>query len=97
LIPNQSYLRLDNMGLTIRSMFKTINIGWNELESFYTYRRFSKDIVAFSYKEKKCNYMNVENLVSSNEVLPDSYGLDPTELADLLEKYRIRYGRYQNN
>lgn len=97
LIPNQSYIRLDNAGLTIRSMFKTINICWNELEGFYTDRKYSKTIVAFSYKQKKYNHLNIENLVKANEVLPDSYGLNAADLAALLEKYRIRFSRFQNN
>lgn len=95
LFPNQSYIKLDDMGITIRSMFKTINIKWNELECFYTDKRFSKTIVVFSLKGKNHNYLNVENLVSANEVLPDSYGLDPAELAALLEKYRINHSLYQ--
>jgi hypothetical protein len=90
ILPNQSYLKLDEMGITIRSMFRTINIAWHEVENFYIQRKNMRDVVAFNFTQKNLNYLNFANLVSKNENLPDDYGMKAGELADLLEYYRIR-------
>lgn len=91
MLPNQSFLRIEKPGLTIRSMFKTIYIAWHEVEQFYIEKRNNKEIVVFSFFEKKKTYLNVENLIGKKEVLPDNYGMNVRELTDLLEYYRIRY------
>jgi hypothetical protein len=91
LLPNQSYLKVDNLGLTIRSMFKTISIGWSEVENFYSEKKNRRDIVSFRLNEKKINFLNLENIYTKNERLPDNYGMNAAELADLLEYYRIRH------
>jgi hypothetical protein len=90
LLPNQSYLKLDNLGITIRSMFRTIEVQWVEVENFYTERKNQRDVVAFRFTNKKITYLNLNNLVSKTECLPDDYGMQAAELADLLEYYRIR-------
>jgi hypothetical protein len=90
LLPNQSYLRLELPGITIRSMFRTIKIQWNEVENFYTERKNQRDVVAFKFTKKKTNYLNIKNLYSKTECLPDDYGMKAGELADLLEYHRIR-------
>jgi hypothetical protein len=90
LLPNQSYLALDIPGITIKSMFKTIRIQWHEIENFYTERKNQRDVVAFRFIRKKTNFLNVKNLYSETECLPDDYGMKAAELADLLEYYRIR-------
>jgi hypothetical protein len=90
LLPNQSYLVLDSLGITIKSMFRTIEIQWNEVENFYTERKNQRDVVAFRFINKKTTYLNVKNLYSETECLPDDYGMKAADLADLLEYYRIR-------
>jgi hypothetical protein len=90
LLPNQSYLKLEIAGIKIRSMFRTIEISWDEVEGFFTERKNQRDVVAFRYINKRTNYMNLKNLYSQTECLPDDYGMKASELADLLEYYRIR-------
>lgn len=90
-LPNQSYLKLDKYGFTIRSMFQTVKVRWNEIESFEARKRYSKKTVVYSFFKKKRNFVNVENLVGKQEVLPDIYGMEAQALADLMENFRIRY------
>jgi hypothetical protein len=91
LLPNQSYLKVDTPGITIRSMFKTIHIKWDEVENFYSEKKANRYVVSFSFIQKKYNYMNLENLTGKKERLPDDYGMEADKLADLLEYYRIRH------
>jgi hypothetical protein len=90
LLPNQSYLKMDNLGITIKSMFQTIEIKWAEVENFYTEKKSRRDVVAFRFIDKKINYLNFKNIYSKTECLPDDYGMKAEELADLLEYRRIR-------
>jgi hypothetical protein len=95
MLPNQSYLKLDKHGFTVRSMFQTVKIAWHEVESFASTKRSHKEIVTYSYvnkTKKNRNYINVENLIGKVEVLPDVYGMQAGELAELLERFRIRSG-----
>ncbi|MGE5679422.1 MAG: hypothetical protein ACM34K_00945 [Bacillota bacterium] len=95
MLPNQSYLKLDKYGFTIRSMFQTVKIAWHEVESFASAKRSNKDIVVYSYinkTKKNRNYINVENLIGKVEVLPDVYGMNAESLAELLEDFRLRSG-----
>lgn len=91
ILPNQSYLKLDKYGFTIRSMFQTNKIRWNEVENFEAQKRYSKRSVVYSFLKKKRNYVNVENLVGKQEMLPDIYGMEAHALAELMEDFRIRY------
>ncbi|MGE5350514.1 MAG: hypothetical protein ACM3P0_00415 [Acidobacteriota bacterium] len=90
-LPNQSYLKLDKYGFTIRSMFQTVKVRWNEVENFEARKRYSKKAVVYSFGKKKRNFVNIENLVGKKEVLPDVYGMDAQALVDLMENFRIRY------
>lgn len=90
-LPNQSYLKLDKYGFTIRSMFQTIKIRWSEVENFEAAKRYHKKTVIYSFDKKKRTYVNVENLIGKKEMLPDVYGMDAQALADLMEGFRIRF------
>ncbi|HEX2869051.1 MAG TPA: hypothetical protein VHO03_18565 [Ignavibacteriales bacterium] len=90
-LPNQSYLKLDKHGFTIRSMFQTVKVRWNEVENFEAQKRYSKMSVVYSFLRKTRNYVNIENLMGKKEVLPDIYGMEAQALADLMENFRIRY------
>ncbi|MCU7495404.1 MAG: hypothetical protein HF314_10230 [Ignavibacteria bacterium] len=92
LLPNQSYLKLDKYGFTIRSMFQTIKVKWHEVENFEAAKRYHKKTVIYSFDRKKRNYVNVENLIGKKEMLPDVYGMDAQALADLMESFRVRFG-----
>ncbi|MDP4176690.1 MAG: hypothetical protein Q8933_22120 [Bacteroidota bacterium] len=95
MLPNQSYLKLDKYGLTIRGMLQTVKIAWHEVENFASTKRSHKEIVTYSYvnkTKKNRNYINVENLIGKVEVLPDVCGMQAGELAELLERFRIRSG-----
>lgn len=91
LLPNQSYLSLDIEGFTIKSMFKTIRIEWNDVRHISPVKRNRRHVVSFIFKEdspRRRNYLNLENLVGKREVLPDNYGLKPAALAKLMEDFR---------
>ncbi len=98
-LPKQSYLKIDLRGFTVRSMFQTIKINWHEVENFEAVKRNFKSAVTYSYKNKThFNYMNVENIFGKKEVLPDVYGMEAKELAELLERFRIksRFANFEN-
>ena len=91
LLPNQSYLKLDKYGFTIRSMFQTVKVKWHEVENFEAAKRLNKESVTFSFENKTRNYLNVENLIGKREVLPDIYGMEAQALAELMEDFRKRF------
>lgn len=81
LLPNSSYLLMNEEGLQIRHLFTTTRFRWEEIQKFWADRRMT-------------GQMGVHYLLNGRRLiqvryLPDNYGMDPRELAMLLNQWRL--------
>ncbi len=86
LLPNSSYLRLAGEGFTVCSTFRSRFIEWRHVGTFGVTRVGTRKMVGWDPSHP------VSTLGKTNQVmcgyasaLPDTYGLRPEELAELLE------------
>jgi len=99
LMPGYGWLKLDQDGFTFKSLFSTSTTPWANVESFgvITYRA-----LVFIPINRQVGWRIAKNvkrpmiqkaagaLARYDAVLPDTYGMKATELADLLEAWRVR-------
>ena len=99
LIPGASYLRLDPQGFTFCAMFRRQTTAWTDASEFGVSER---DAVR-AYSTVGFNFMpgygkNLEGRELTKKVMgwegtiPGKYGLRATELAELMNEWRQRYG-----
>lgn len=80
LMPNSSYLLLDEVGLQIRHLFKTTRYRWDDIQKFWADRRVTGQSGVYYL-------LNGKRLMQVH-FLPDNYGMKPRELAILLNEWR---------
>lgn len=100
LLPGSSYLEVGPEGFTMCSVFRARITPWSAVESFEVGRLGgatpgSPRTVVFNYSSDYAEHEMARNLASSMSghegALPDTYGMAPQELADLLNRYREHY------
>jgi membrane associated rhomboid family serine protease len=100
LIPGRAYLRIAPDGLVARTPVKTSRWAWNDIEQFEAYeihhRYGSTKQVGFDRRdltpERQGFWQTIARGMSGvDAALPDTYGLDHRDLADLLDEARDRY------
>lgn len=95
LLPGSSYLKLSSEGFETKNLFKSHLTKWSDVEKFGHQKIGSKDMVVLmyveSYKgaEKTRKFSNA--LTGIDGALPDSYGMDIEDLADLLTEWKRRH------
>lgn len=92
MLPNATYLELTADGFTMCSMFRAHTFRWADVTGFGIGRVFSNKMVMFNFepsyeRSPKLRSFNVE-LVGFEAALPDSYGLNHEDLAELLNSYK---------
>lgn len=92
MLPGGAYLRLTSEGFTMCSLFRTHTFRWADVEGFVVGRVLlsRKVMVKFAGsfpRSRALRWLNVR-LFGFEGALPDSYGLRPEELADLLNAYK---------
>jgi hypothetical protein len=107
LIPGNSYLRLDRDGLAAKTLGRTLRYSWDEADNFrvqtvrttvrgvtHTTHLVGFDLrggpVAGPLSRRISRALSPES-VEMDAALPDTYGRDADELAQLLQGYRDRY------
>jgi hypothetical protein len=94
-LPNASYLRIRRDGFRFCSLFRQSPlILWRDVSDFRVARvpPTGHRIVVFDWQaapNRNVRRIN-RHLVDASDGLPDSYGLRPEELADLLNAWRSR-------
>ncbi|WEK69393.1 MAG: hypothetical protein P0Y62_16355 [Candidatus Chryseobacterium colombiense] len=85
LIPNTSYLKIDERGLEMKSLFRTTFIPWQVINGFTTKQIFVNKLVMFDIDEK---FLKLSKIKSKQGAFPDTYGMSAKKLAALLNDYK---------
>lgn len=94
LLPNASYLKLNNQGFEIKSLFKSNFTKWSDVEKFRSGYAGGRKMVMFNYTQTHKKYKlgkKMSKFVSGNEAgLPDSYGMKVKDLVDLMNDWKLK-------
>lgn len=94
LVPNASYLRLTSEGFTIRTTFRDQFYRWSDIESFGTVKTRRSNYVTFTFvptfSRQTWSQKLTRNTVGYDGNLPETYGMELQELADLMNKWKTR-------
>ncbi len=95
LIPRGAYLKLDDAGFTICSIFTPRAFRWNEVYPFEVSQQSKgRKLVVFdytsAYRGPRRARMPAVKSEGFDAFLPDSYGRSPEELAALMNEWRAR-------
>lgn len=97
LLPNSSFLRVDEEGIEFAALFRKCRVKWSEISEFGVYSRESIGIgktvgINYSPSFERYRRMRAANkaLLGFEGALPDTYGLPAAELASLLASYHAQ-------
>lgn len=94
--PRVSYLELRKDGFTFRSLFRTHRVPWAQVRSFGVMPIGRERLVAWNYvPSQPVGSRSAElsrQVTGYQAMLPDSYGMRPQELADLLSDLCGQHG-----
>ncbi|MDP8909480.1 MAG: rhomboid family intramembrane serine protease [Chloroflexota bacterium] len=100
LVPGAAYLQIGPQGLVLKGPLRTLRHSWDEVEHFQVYevrtQYSTQRFVGFDLRdrvpESQSFWQTLSRGISGVDAgLPDTYGRDPDELAELLQTYRDRY------
>lgn len=91
-VPGASYLKLDERGLTIHSLFRSTSFPWSEIAVIAPGRLGGRPRVLFnltteSQRKRRLRRFNVR-LVGAEAALPDNYGMSAQRLAEVLNEWK---------
>jgi hypothetical protein len=94
LLPNSSFLELDDNGFLFRNLFRESRFSWADIAGFEAHRLSMRKFVTFNFAQSYTASRRARALartVSGAEgALPDTYGMFAEDLADLMnERLRI--------
>jgi len=98
LLPNSTYLRVGPEGFTACTLFRAHSCRWSDVGVFKVGRVGTKEMVVFSFSQQ---YRGPRHLVRFNVhlvgaeaavVAAGAWDVPMGELADVLNRYRERYG-----
>lgn len=72
LIPNTSYLKIDERGLEMKNLFRTTFIPWQVISGFTTKQIFINKLVMFDIDEE---FLKLSKIKSKQGAFPDTYGM----------------------
>lgn len=94
LLPNSSYLELEERGFTTCTMFRKHFVPWQDIAEFFpiSLDHRAKPMVAWRYAPGYTRHATARKLVTAlagaEAALPDTYGRSAAELAELLNEVR---------
>ena len=99
LLPRSAYLRIGPEGFTICSLFRARSLRWADVDTFqvatFHQQIGSRKMVVFNfsphYQGSRRGHKLAVAISGYAGGLPDTYGMRPEELANLLNEYRRRY------
>jgi hypothetical protein len=96
MLPSASYLLVTREGFTMCSMFRQHAFRWSDIDSFAACRIATNASVGWNFsssytRSKTMRAMNVR-LANVEAAFPDTYGMKPEKLAQLLNQLRLKYG-----
>ena len=90
MIPNSSYLTIDEKGIEMKNLFRTTFIPWQAVSSFKTKLIFVNKLVTFTIDEK---LLESSKMKGKTGAFPDTYGMSANNLANLLNEYKAKFDR----
>ncbi len=96
LLPNSSYLKISAEGIEIKTLFKKSQmISWGVIDEFGAAYIGVNKMVTINFNENYNQQKVGRNLASSltgfEGALPDTYGMDASKLANLLNDYKNKF------
>lgn len=88
LIPNSSYLKIDERGIEMKNLFRITFIPWQAVNSFRTKYIFVNKMVVFDIDQK---LLESSKMKGKTGAFPDIYGMSAQKLADLLNEYKNKF------
>lgn len=88
MIPNSSYLKINERGIEMKNLFKTTFIPWQAVSSFKTKFIFVNKLVTFTIDEK---LLENSKMKGKTGAFPDTYGMSAKNLANLLNEYKVKF------
>jgi len=94
LLPNSSYLELDERGFTTCTMFRKSFVPWDDIAEFFpiSLDTRARPMVALRYAPGYTRHATARKFVTAvagaEGALPDTYGRSAKELAELLNRVR---------
>lgn len=95
LLPNASYLELDEDAFTFCSLFRKSSVRWTDVDEFIPISIRSFDYVGWNYVTGYSSNEKLRKLSTSmsgvEAALPDTYGMTGTELCTLMHDWREKH------
>ncbi len=95
--PRAAYLQLSSDGFTFCSLFRAQFVPWTQVREFAVIRVGQKRMVAWNFTPNhpaRVRMRRISKALSGYEAaLPDTYGLKPQELAEVLNSLLCEYGK----
>jgi len=89
LLPTASFLKLDQTGFTFSSLFRKHSVAWKDVLGFGIMSVARNKMVTFETgKSGGMAHLN-RTIGGADSALPDTYGMKPDELIELMERYRM--------
>ena len=92
LLPGAAYLRLSRDGFRVRSLWRGHFTPWSAVTGFGVARIARRRLVVFNFVDAKARrgarYARI--LTGVEGALPDTYGMSPEKLAELMTHWQVR-------
>ncbi|MCF2873404.1 MULTISPECIES: STM3941 family protein [Tenacibaculum] len=99
LLPNSSYLKLNNEGFEVRSLYRSTFTKWTDVTSFKLGKLHNSRMILFDYSDQHKKWKNVKKLsklIANNEGgIQTSYKIPSSELVEILNQYKQRSEKNQ--
>lgn len=90
LIPDSSYLKINDKGFEMRSLFRSTFIPWEAVNGFSTKRVAINKMVMIEFNPQ---YVDTSKIKSGSGALPDTYGMSAQKLAEVMNGYKTQSGK----
>ncbi len=96
IFPNSSFLNLNQKGFLIKGLFCSHFCEWKHVKEFYPIKIGRNKMVGikFSSEYERLEVVReiVKNIAGAEGSLPDTYGMKAEKLAELMNKWKNKYG-----
>ena len=96
LIPSSTQLQLNEQGFIMTSLFRSSFTKWTDVKSFKPGYLGRNKAVMFDYvksHKKHATGKNISKLLSGSQAaLPSTYGMKATELIEIMNEWKKKYG-----
>lgn len=88
LIPNASYLKIDNQGIEMKNLFRSTFIPWRGVSGFRPKNFFLNTMVVFDLNQ---NLPETSGMKVKTGAFPDTYGMSGKKLAAFLNAQKEKF------